>query len=422
MSAMITCKKQMAGSASSFSLTMVGVLDVYALYDTTSDTFILISRKGTLMEQNQLPPFRLERWFAEFEFVPGMRNLAASGPYAVKTGELLELEGAEATARYLNLDLDYIENAGSESLRQKVADLYSTLSASDVRIKSGASEALFLLILTLAAPGINIVIEEPCYGNVPGIAASLGIEVRRLALSLEDDWKPNLEQLSRLIDEKTRLVYLVHPHNPSGSVLSRAEMEAIASIAERAGAMLVNDEVFRLIALDDEPLPSIVDVVENAVSIGDMTKPWGLGGLRVGWIASRSHELLDLLSSARDYSTMCSSAPGSFLAELALRHSSRIIAPRLAAARDNRNLLTDVITLSNGSLSWKRPEAGYTAFVQMPMRISTTAFCRRLAQEQRILLLPGEVYGSAYERFVRIGYGCDPALFQEGLMALLEAM
>ena len=119
---------------------------------------------------------------------------------------------------------------------------------------------------------------------------------------------------------------------------------------------------------------------------------------------------------------MCSSAPGSFLAELALHHSPHIMAPRLAAARENRNLLTDVIALSEGSLSWRRPEAGYTAFVKMPAHISTTAFCRRLAQEQRILLLPGEVYGSVYQQFVRIGYGCDPAIFQEGLMGFLEAM
>ena len=374
------------------------------------------------MEQLHIPPFNLERWFAEFEFVPGMRNLAASGPFAVRTSELLELEGAETTTRYLNLDLDYIENPGSESLRKGVASLYTRLNASDVRITSGASEALFLLIWTLAAPSMNIVIEEPCYGNVPGVAESLGIEVRRLPLSQENDWKPNLEQLSRLVDQKTSLVYLVHPHNPSGSVLSREEMEAIAAITERAGAILVNDEVFRLISLDEEPLSSIVDVVENAVSIGDMTKPWGLGGLRVGWIASRRYELLDLLSSVRDYSTMCCSAPGSFLAELTLRHSTQIIAPRLAAARKNRKLLTKAITSSNRSLSWKRPVAGYTAFVQMPPHISTTAFCRRLAQEQRILLLPGEVYGSSYERFVRIGFGCDPLLFQRGLMAFLEAL
>lgn len=401
---------------------MVGGYDVYALYDTDSVKFIIISRKGFDMEQHHLPPFRLERWFAEFEFVPGMRNLAASGPFAVKTDEILELEGAGATARYLSLDLDYIENTGSESLRNSVAGLYATLNAREVRITSGASEALFLLMWTLAAPRTNIVIEEPCYGNIPGIAESLGIEVRKLQLNQAGDWKPDLEELSRLIDEKTSLVYLVHPHNPSGSVLSREEMEAIALMTEHTGAVLVNDEVFRPIALDDDAVPSIVDVVENAVSIGDMTKPWGLGGLRVGWIASRRHELLDLLSSARDYSTMCSSAPGSFLAELALRHSTHIMAPRLAAARENLNLLTDVIAVSEGSLSWRRPEAGYTAFVQMPTHISTTTFCRQLAQQQRILLLPGEVYGSEYERFVRIGYGCDPTLFQEGLMAFLEAI
>jgi aspartate/methionine/tyrosine aminotransferase len=382
----------------------------------------LTIEKGLLMELRQLPPFSLERWFAEFEFVQGMRNLAASGPFAVTTRELLELEGAETTARYLDLELDYIENLGSESLRKSVAGLYTTLDAGDIRIMSGANEALFLLIWAVATAGMNIVIEEPCYGNVPGIAQSLGIEVRRLPLRPEDGWKPDLEQLARLIDGNSRLVYLVHPHNPTGSVLRREEMQAIAAMTERAGAILVNDEVFRLIALDDEPLPSIVDVVENAVSIGDMTKPWGLGGLRVGWVASRRHDLLELLSSARDYSTMCSSAPGSFLAELALRHSAQVIAPRLAAARANREQLAEAISHSRGTLSWSRPAAGYTAFVQLPTHHSTAAFCRRLAQEKHLLLLPGEVYGGLYERFVRIGFGCDPGLFREGLTTLLETL
>jgi aspartate/methionine/tyrosine aminotransferase len=382
----------------------------------------LAKEKGLLMELRQIPPFGLERWFAEFEFVQGMRNLAASGPFAVTTRELLELEGAETTARYLDLGLDYIENPGSESLRKAVAGLYTTLEAGDVRITSGASEALLLLTWTMATPGMNIVIEEPCYGTVPGIAQSLGVEMRKLPLRQEDDWKPDLEQLSRLIDEKTSLVYLVHPHNPTGSVLRMEEMQAIAAMTERVGAILVNDEVFRLIALDDEPLSSVVNVVEDAVSIGDMTKPWGLGGLRVGWVASRRRDLLDLLSSARDYSTMCSSAPGSFLAELTLRHSAQVIAPRLAAARANRDQLAEAITSSRGTLSWSRPAAGYTAFVQLPAHLSTTAFCRMLAQEQHLLLLPGEVYGSAYERFVRIGLGCDPRLFQEGLNTLVEAL
>lgn len=374
------------------------------------------------MEQLHIPPFNLERWFAEFEFVQGMRNLAASGPFAVRTSELLALEGETTRERYLNLGLDYIENPGSESLRGAVANLYTTLNANDVRIMTGASEALFLLVWTVAEPGSNIVIEEPCYGNVPGVAESLGIEVRKLPLRQEDGWKPDIGRLSRLVDEKTRIAYLVHPHNPSGSVLKREEMVAIASITERVGAILVNDEVFRLIPLEGEPAPSIADVVENAVSIGDMTKPWGLGGLRVGWIASRRHGLLDLLSSARDYSTMCCSAPGEFLAELALRNSERIIAPRLQTARDNLGRLTDAIARSDGKMSWRRPGAGYTAFVQMPEHISTVDFCRRLALEQRVLLLPGEVYGSEYAAYVRIGYGSGAEVFQAGLRAFEEAI
>src|SRR5260370_37315553 len=117
-----------------------------ALYDTSNDTFTLLSGKGSLMELHQLPSFPLELWFAEFEFVPGMRNLAASGPFAVTTRELLELEGAETTARYLELDLDYIENPGSESLRPAVASQYATLGTGDLRITSGTREGLFLLM------------------------------------------------------------------------------------------------------------------------------------------------------------------------------------------------------------------------------------------------------------------------------------
>lgn len=374
------------------------------------------------MTTHQLPSFQLERWFAEFEFIPGMRNLAASGPFAMTTRELLALEGQETTDRYLELGLDYIENPGSESLRRAVANLYTTLDTGNVRIMSGASEALFLLILTVAAPGSNIVIEEPCYENVPGIAQALGMQVRRLPLRQQDGWKPDLEQLANLIDDRTRIVYLVHPHNPTGSVLNEHEMQAIAALTERVDAILVNDEVFRLIALNDEPMPSLVDVVENAISIGDMTKPWGLGGLRVGWVASRQRELLERLSAARDYSTMCCSAPGEFLAELALRHSAQIITPRLDAARANLDQLAEAIASFQGNLSWQRPSAGYTAFVQLPAQLSSSAFCRRLAQQQHVLLLPGDVYGNAYEKFVRIGFGCTSPIFQEGLNILMDAL
>ena len=370
------------------------------------------------MSLSTLPEALLERWFAEFEFLPGMRNLAASGPFAVTTQELLKLEGAETTARYLALDLDYVENPGNGRLRQAIADLYTALEGRDIRITTGATEALLLLIWTMVQPGDNIVVEDPSYGNIAGVAQSRGAEVRRFPLHMEQGWKPDLEQLSSLVDQKTRLISLTHAHHPTGTLLQVEDMRTFARIAERVGALVVSDEVFRLIALDGAVAPSVIDVVEHAVVIGDMTKPWGLGGLRVGWIASRNQALLKLVSAARDYSSICGNAPGEFLAEVTLRHRERVMAPRLAAARVNRQRLADALTESQRSLHWVPPQAGYTAFVQLPF--SAEPLCRYLAEEKRLLLLPGYVYGTAYERFVRIGFGCSTELFEEGLTTLMQ--
>src|SRR5258708_20748425 len=103
-----------------------------------------------------LPEFVLERWFAEFEFLPGIHNLAASCPFEATTGEVLVLEGEETTARYLSLGLDYVENPGNGLLRQAIADLYPALAAEQIRLTSGASEVLLLLICMMIEPGDTI--------------------------------------------------------------------------------------------------------------------------------------------------------------------------------------------------------------------------------------------------------------------------
>lgn len=372
------------------------------------------------MSSQTLPEFSLERWFAQFEFVSGIRNLAASCPFEATTRELLELEKAETTMRYLELGLDYIENPGSEPLRQGIANLYTTLEPNNIHATSGASESLFLLIMAVVQPGDNIIVEDPSYENIAGVAQARGAEVRRLPLKLERNWKPDLEQLSQLVDQKTRLIYLTHSHHPTGALLQVDEMQTIARIAEHVGALFVSDEVFRLIALDGATAPSVIDVVKDAVVIADMTKPWGLGGLRVGWVASRDPELLQRISSARDYSTLCGSAPGEFLAQVALRHVEQVMAPRLNAARVNLQRLTDAIASSRRPVRWLPPQAGYTAFLKLPFQAEP--FCRYLAEEEHILLVPGYVYGKEYEQFMRIGYGCRTEKFEEGLATIMHTL
>lgn len=121
------------------------------------------------------------------------------------------------------------------------------------------------------------------------------------------------------------------------------EMRAIAQTAEQVGALVVRNEVFCLITLDGAAASSFMDRVEQSMVLGDMTEPWGLGELRVGWIASRNQALLKCVGEARDYSNRCGSTPSEFLAEVALRQTQRITASRLATGSFNRQRLADAI-------------------------------------------------------------------------------
>ena len=366
------------------------------------------------------PPqqFRLERWFAEFEFVPRINNLAGSGAESPGTAELLALDGPDAQARYLATGLDYVEGVGTPVLRSAIAALHPGLSPEHILVTTGASEAILLLPWALLAPGDNVVVEEPCYQGHAEVAAALGAEVRRLPLREEHGWRPDPRALRDILDTRTRLVFINHPHNPTGSTLDEAELAELAGIAEEAGAVLVSDEVFRPIALDGQATPSVAALSARAVALGDLSKPWGLGGLRVGWVACRNARLLARLGEVRDFTTMCGSGPAEHLAAIALRHSEALLAPRLANARANRNDLAALVARASGLLRWQRPAGGYSAWLRLPDGVEASPFCRRLAEQRSLLLLPGDVFGEGYAGYVRVGFGGDRSRFLAGLATL----
>ena len=362
--------------------------------------------------------FRLERWFAEFEFVAGISNLAGSGAESPTTAELLALDGPDAQALYLATGLDYIESAGTPALRSEIAGLHPGLSPEHILVTTGASEAILLLQWALLEPGDNVVVEEPCYQSHAEVATALGAEVRRMPLREEHGWQPDPTTLRGLLNRRTKLVFINHPHNPTGSTLAAAQLTALARAAEGAGAILVSDEVFRPIALDGQATPSVTALSGQAVALGDLSKPWGLGGLRVGWVACRDARLLARLGEVRDYTTMCTSGPAEHLAAIALRHGEALLAPRLANARANRDDLAALVDRAAGLLRWQRPGSGYSAWLRLPDGVEAAPFCRRLAEQRSLLLLPGGVFGEDYACYLRIGFGGDRSRFLAGLATL----
>lgn len=204
---------------------------------------------------------------------------------------------------------------------------------------------------------------------------------------------------------ETRLVVVNAPHNPTGALPGRAELHELLAIIGDAGATLLCDEVFRFLELDPaDRLPAAVEASEGAVSIGSMSKAFGLPGLRIGWIATRDRTLLQRCAALKDYTSVCSSAPSEILAVIALRARDAVLARGRAIVEANLPVLVDFMAAHADDLDWVPPRAGVVAFPRLVRQRDVEAFTRELATREGVLLLPGTVFGDRDGRF-RIGYG-----------------
>lgn len=373
--------------------------------------------------QVPLPPFAQERWFAEFEFQPGVRQVCASGAYGMTNAELLALEPG-ADEAFGAIYQEYSENRGAPALRAQVAERYPGLGADDVVVTHGASEAILLFALAAFRPGETVVLEEPLYGSYRALAQWLGAQVRELRLDPGRGWALDLEALERLLSDGRVAWVVLNPfHNPTGAPRGPEVLGDAGAMAERHGARLVTDDVFLPVSLDGPaPAPS-ASIFPSAVSIGDVSKPWGLGGLRIGWLALRDAGLRETLVALRHYSTISSARNSEWLATLALRHAERILAPRLERARANRAVLEATVEENGDLFESTRVAGGYSAFVRLKgshAGASTEPLCRELVARERILLLPGSVMGARWQEYVRVGLDSDPDDFRSAL-GLLRA-
>lgn len=361
----------------------------------------------------RLAPFALERWFARYEFAVRI-NLGASCAPVTSTTDLLASAGTAARESYLSLELDYIPNTGGAELRREIAGLYQGLETGDIQVTTGASEAIFLLMSSTFQPGENIIVQQPAYQSLSEVARAAGVEIRAWPLKAEPEYAIDLALLERLIDERSRAVVINNPHNPTGFVMSHLELAGVVELVDRHDLLLVSDEVYRGIThRPEDELPPAAGLTPRAVSIGDMTKPFGLGGLRIGWLACRNRKLLDRCGVMRDYTTMCSAGPAEFLAALALQHRESLLAQKRAVARANLAILGPFMEERQAFLSWQPPRGGFTVFPRYSFPMDSESLCRGLAEEKSVLLLPGSVFG--WERHFRLGLGVEPGRFRWGL-------
>lgn len=350
----------------------------------------------------ELPVFKLERYFARYEFK--VRHLLCSSDCeSVTVKDLLALE-AGAGESLENLWLGYTESQGAPALRQEISRLYDTIGPDQVLVHSGAEEAIFLFMHAALSPGDHLIVHWPCYQSLHEVARSIGCEVTFWEAREEQGWSLDPDDLAAQIRPQTRAVIINTPHNPTGWLMPRDEFVRLNRMLDERGILLFSDEVYRESEYSaGDRLPAACDLSHHAVSLGVMSKTYGLPGLRIGWIATGNPEIANRMAALKDYTTICNSGPSEFLAEIALRHRDSLIRRNRDIITTNLTILDDFFKRHSTLFSWVRPKAGPIAFVHLTDGKVDT-FCHELVNKKGVLLLPGDLYGDRGNHF-RIGFG-----------------
>ena len=348
--------------------------------------------------------FRLERYFARWEFSAKIL-LGSSDPESMRLPELLELADADARRRWDELWLGYTEPAGLPALREAVAGQSGGCEAGDVLVFSAPQEAVFHVAVATLQPGDHMVGITPAYQSSHEIPRSVGADVTLVPLRPERGWSLDTGELAAAVTARTRLIYVNFPHNPTGAVLDAAAQQRIIEIADACGAYLFSDEVYRGLEFDPaDRLPAAADLYPRAISLGGLSKAYGLPGVRLGWTVCRDAALNQRMRSSKDYTTICSAAPSEVLALIAVRQADELTGRALRTIRRNLGLADEFLAGRPDALRWVRPRAGSIGFPELLADVPVAEFCERLVRERGVLLVPGTMFDVDTNHF-RLGLG-----------------
>jgi len=345
-------------------------------------------------------------------------NLTESGFHPFTLKELLTPDQIEELN---NVVLGYGQTNGSELLRRRIADLYKGLDESNVLVTNGSSEANFVACHSLLNSSDELVMMLPNYMQIWGIAEEIGVVPKSFQLKDEASWAPDLDELKSRVNNRTKMIALCNPNNPTGYILSRNEMETVVEIADRVGAWIYCDEVYRGAELNGDETTSFIGLYDKVMVTGGLSKAYALPGLRLGWLVSDAHAISSTWSY-HDYTSIASGMLSQKVAEYVLEKDKReeIVQRNRAMLRNNLGLLENWLLPWEKHLNFSPPRGGGMAFMSYKMDINSSVLSERLRKEFGLFIAAGDWFGMDY--FIRLGIGAKEEYLKEGLTILAKGL
>jgi aspartate/methionine/tyrosine aminotransferase len=359
-------------------------------------------------------PFVMERMMSKYE-QDVEYNLSESGVHPLLLGDLLE-NRTDLMDRLLSTPINYPHVDGIPELRDHIANLYEGAKPENVLVTVGAIEANYISTRTLLSAGDGIAIMLPNYMQIWGIAKNHGFDIQPFHLKEENGWAPDIAQLESVVKANTKLIAVCNPNNPTGRILTEAEMDAIVACAERVGAWVLADEVYRgADRVSEQENPSFFGRYDKVLAIGSMSKAYGLPGLRIGWVVGPPG-ILDEIWARHEYITISATMLSNQLAAIALSPEVRpkLIKRTRDYVRKGYAVLKKWADSHQSTFTLNPPDAAAIAFMRYSRNLNSSDFTERLRKDKSVLVVPGDHFG--LDNFIRISFG----LPQDQLVSALD--
>ena len=355
-----------------------------------------------------LPDFRLETHFSKWEF-KARYHMTASDAESMTLDELLSMASEEDRAAFEQMSLGYTETFGAPDLRHTIATTYANQKTENILCFAGASEGIFAANTVLLEKDSHAVVVTPNYQSHETLPLAI-CEATGVPLDPDKCWSLDLDRVKDAMKSNTRLLTINFPHNPTGAILPETQYLELIELCRSRGIYILHDEIFNGLGPSDaKHLPFVADEYERGLSLGVMSKSYGMPGLRIGWIACQDHELLSKMERMKHYLSICNSGPSERLANIALKNRAQILARNCAIVDENLNLWDEFFARYPELFEWQRPPGSCTGFPRYLGSDGVENFARALVEESGVLVLPSSIYHSdlnpvPQDRF-RLGFG-----------------
>jgi capreomycidine synthase len=360
----------------------------------------------------KLPKASLEHWMRDYYF-DAKYDLGSSGVYSYSFGELRQILDI-STEELDQVSFDDSLTRGSDGLRQAIADRYGDGNREHVMTSNGSNEMLYHILTTMLEKDDEVILLDTIYHALSSVPIAKGCDIKLWSMSPASDFRVNLDELRQLITPNTKLVAVNFPHNPTGVTITQKEQDELIEIVSSVGAYLVWDAAFDELTTE-KPLKNPFLSYDKAISVGTLSKCYGLPGLRVGWCFASEKVILECVQ-LRDYTTLYISPLIELIAQKAIEQTDTLINSRMREISVNKKHLETWVERHKDKIQWSKPSAGVTSLIKFKGVENVDDFCKTLTEKYGVMLVPGSCFG--HDDYIRLGFGERIEDFKTGLNLL----